>query len=449
MKIKRSTTSDGKIELKVTASAEKVQEAVRFADFQLALQSGIQPQSPEALGAAVKEKLGAAYDAFLGLEVARFLAPFAVTQEKLAIIGSPKVTSELASVSPDKELSFTIEVIPKPVYELDDFSPVKIQSRRAQVSDADIDQQLVMLAERAASLEKDDDRPVAEGDIVLISLKSLNEKGEEIAAFTAERRSYGLGRGGMPVDFDKNLIGMKPGETRTFTVSETIPQEPGAGEKDADGAGADEDAKKGAAKTLTVTFIVDLLEVQKRVIPAITDAWVEKNIPNAATVLELREEIRKQGLAQRERELAGARRFFAASELAKRFKGEIPEELYELTCNSIAQSLQQNLREQGRTLEEFIRQQAGDEQQFSLQLMAQAREMLAQGFSLDALARHLKLEITDEDIAETFRLMAPGHEKEAQMEFELTGRMYQVHEGALRNKANKWLLENAEIEYLD
>ncbi|MDR2587087.1 MAG: trigger factor [Coriobacteriales bacterium] len=445
MKIKRSTTSEGKIELEVTAPADKVQEAIRFVDFQLALQNGIQPQRPEELNNAVKEKLGEAYyNSFLEFEVARFLAPFAVTQEKLAIIGSPKVSSPPAGVTPGKELSFTVEVTPKPVYELSDFSPVKIQSRRAQVSDTEVEQQLVMLAERAASLEKDDDRPVAEGDIVLFSLKSLDEKGEEIAAFTAERRSYGLGRGGMPADFDKNLIGMKPGETRTFTVSETIPQAP-----DADGASAGEDAKEGVAKTLTVTFTVELLEIQKRVIPAITDAWVEKNIPNVKTVPELREEIRKQGLAQREQELAGARRFFVASELAKRFKGKIPDELYEMTRNSIVQSLQQSLREQGRTLEEFIQQQAGDEQQFSMQLMMQAREMLAQGFSLDALARHLELEVTDEDIAETFRLMAPGHEKEARMEFELTGRMYQVHEGALRNKANKWLLETAEIEYLD
>jgi trigger factor len=202
-------------------------------------------------------------------------------------------------------------------------------------------------------------------------------------------------------------------------------------------------------KTETFTFTVTILEIQKRVIPAITDEWVEKNIPGASTVPELREEIREQGLSQRERELDNMKTFLAASEFARRFKGSIPDELYELTRDDILRNLQQNVQAQGKTMQEFIDEQGGGEQQFSMQLMLQTREVLTQGFSLDALARHLKFETTDEDIKETFRIMAPGHEREAQMEFELTGRMYQIYEAALRNKANKWLVDNAEIEYMD
>jgi len=45
--------------------------------------------------------------------------------------------------------------------------------------------------------------------------------------------------------------------------------------------------------------------------------------------------------------------------------------------------------------------------------------------------------------------MAPGHEKEARQEFELTGRMYLIREAALRNKANSWLVETATINYAE
>jgi trigger factor len=344
------------------------------------------------------------------------------------------VTTTGVRVLPDRELNFTVEVIPKPMYEVEDFGPVKIRVPQTKVSDAEVDQQLVALAESRATFEKDEDHPIQEGNDVLFAIRALDDKGEEIKALTAERRSYTLGQNFMPGDFDKNLVGMKVGETRTFDVTDRDPLS----------AGTEQDDEK----MLTVTFTVTLLEIQKRVIPAITDAWVKKNMPGISTVPELREAIRKQGITQREQEQMNMKSFLAASEFARRFKGSIPDELYELTRDDILQNLQQNLKAQGKTMQDFLQEQGG-EQQFSMQLMMQTREVLTQSFSLDALARHLDFEVTDEDIAETFHLMAPGHEKEARMEFELTGRLYQIHEAALRNKANKWLVETAEIEYLD
>jgi trigger factor len=434
MKVKRTETPDGKIELRITASPSKVQDAIRFVDFQLAMQNGINPQDPEKLNATVREEVGEAYyQSYLDFQALQFLAPFAVTQEKLSIIGPPKVASSGATVAPGKEISFTAVVIPKPVYEIEDFSPVKIQIPQIKIEEAEIDQQLVMIAENYATFEKDEDRPVKEGDNLSFTIKTVDAAGEEVKGLTADRRSYTLGQDFMPKEFDENLLGMDVGETKTFDVTSV-------NFKRSD--------FEDPEKTETFTFTVTILEIQKRVIPAITDEWVEKNIPGSSTVPELREEIREQGIAQRERELDNMKTFLAASEFAKRFKGSIPDELYELTRDDILRNIQQNVQAQGKTMQEFINEQAGGEQQFSMQLMLQTREVLTQGFSLDALARHLKLETTDEDIKETFRVMAPGHEREAQMEFEFTGRMYQIYEAALRSKANKWLVDNAEVEYV-
>jgi trigger factor len=434
MKIKQSETTDGKIELQITAPAAKVKEALRFIDFQLAMQNGMNPQSAENLSAAVKEKVGEAYyNSFIDYQVMNFLAPFAVTQEKLAIIGPPKVTTSNVQVDPSKDLAFTAVVIPKPSYELEDFSPVKIQVPQAKVNEAEVDQQLVMIAESYATFEKDADHPVQDGNDLLFSISTVDESGEEVKQLTAQRRAYTLGQGFLPKEFDEGLLGMEVGETKTFDVAS----------KDFNRSDLED-----PEKTATFTFTVTVLEVQQKVIPAITDSWVEKNIPGMKTVPELREEVRKQGLAARQQEVTGATSFLAASEFAKRFKGSIPDELYELTRDDILQTLQANLKAQGKTLQDFIKEQAGGEQQFSMQIMMQTREVLTQSFSLDALARHLKLEVTDEDIEATFSLMAPGHEQEARREFELTGRMYQIYEGALRNKANKWLVDTAEIEYI-
>jgi len=83
-----------------------------------------------------------------------------------------------------------------------------------------------------------------------------------------------------------------------------------------------------------------------------------------------------------------------------------------------------------------------------MQLMMQVRESLRQGFALDALARHLKLKVTDEDYEDALKRIAPGHEEEARKEYEGTGRTYLITEAALRTKANKWLYDTATFEYM-
>ena len=434
MKVKRSETPDGKIELQITAPVNKVQEAIKFIDFQLAIQNGVDIRSVENLTEAVKEKVGEAYyKSFMDFQIMIFLAPFAVSQEKIAIIGPPRVESMGKSVELGREFSFRAIVIPKPIYEMTDFSPVKIQIPRASVSEAEIDEQMLKIAESYITYEKEENRPLRDGDDLLFAMKTVDSLGKEIPNLTAERRAYTIGQNYLPGGFDEQLIGMEVGQTKTFDIT--------AKEFSRNFA-------EGSEETETYTFTITLEEIQRRIIPAITDTWVKKNIPGCSTVPELREEVRKQGLEFKEREFAGMKSFAAASEFAKRFKGSIPDELYELTREEIISNLQQNLKAQGKTLQEVIKEQPGGEQQFSMELMLQTREVLIQSFTLDALARHLKLEITDADINETFHAMAPNYEQQARMEFEMTGRMYQIEEAALRNKANKWLVETAEIEYL-
>ncbi|MDR1712867.1 MAG: hypothetical protein LBR39_01750 [Coriobacteriales bacterium] len=430
--VKRKDREDGKIELSITAPGEKVDEAIRFITFQLAMQNNIPPQMTPDLSKAVIEKVGEAYfKSFVDFQVPQFLAPFAVSQEKLDIAMKPEVIASGASVTPGKEYSFKAVVTKKPIYEVSSYDPVTIKVPVPQVAEEEIDQQLVTLAENYATYEKDEDHPVAEGNDILISIDTKDFNGDAVPNLTAERRQFTLGQQFMPEEFDQNLLGMKVGESKTFEL--LLP-------------GFVTGKPDSTSEQDKVTITVKILEIQKRVVPAITDEWVAKTIPGAKTVPELREQIREQGLSMRQREVENMTSYLAASEFAKRFQGKIPDEYYEFTREELMSQLQQNLHNQNIQLQDYIEQQGGGQQQFGMMMMLQTREVLVQGFSLDALARHLKLSLEPADVEETFRLMAPGHEREARMEFEGTGRMYLIYEAALRNKANKWLVETATIE---
>ena len=48
--------------------------------------------------------------------------------------------------------------------------------------------------------------------------EGTDDKGEDIPSLTTENRPYGLGAGLFPAEFDEQLVGLKKGQTATFTL---------------------------------------------------------------------------------------------------------------------------------------------------------------------------------------------------------------------------------------
>jgi trigger factor len=84
-----------------------------------------------------------------------------------------------------------------------------------------------------------------------------------------------------------------------------------------------------------------------------------------------------------------------------------------------------------------------------MMLMLQTRETLVQGFSLDALFRHEKMTLTQDDLLATCHAMNPqGNPKQMLKQVEDAGRGFALRESAQRMKANRWLVDHAKINYV-
>jgi trigger factor len=431
LKIIKSEREDGKIQLNVTVPAKLTGNVIKSGAFALAMQNQINLKdvAEDEIVATVIEKVGEPqYKAFINYYACNSLAPFAVQEKGLEIIMDPQAetTDEIVE---GREFRFVATVTPKPQYELESYEPVKVKITRPVVTDAEIEAQLYALAENFASTVADEGAEVADGQEISIAIETTEvATGEPMRNLTAPKRVYQTGDGFLPAEFDDAIRGMKAGESRSFEWG--LPglegQEP-----------------------MPVSSTVTLLQVNKKIIPAITDAWVEAKIPNANNVAELKEMIRKEGEEYKAKELEAQKFFTTASELATRFKGYIADEIYEYTRANMLQGIQASLQQQGIDLKTYIQQQGMDEQQFSMQVMLQVRESLRQGFALDALARHMKLTVNDDDYKDALSRIAPGREDQARKEYEGTGRSYMINEAALRTKANKWLVETATYEYFE
>ena len=430
LKVTKKELPNGKIQLSVTIPAGATRDIYTSGMFILAMQNGLDVKNIkiEDLESEVLKTVGEAqFYAFLNHYAPTALAPHAISKAGIEPIMEPDVNSSM-EFAPDKEFAFTAVVTPKPHYELTSYDPVVVTIPKVTITDEEIDEQLLNLADRTSTSEVLEDGEVGLNCEVVFSLStSLTDTGETIDYLTADRRVYELGRDFMPKEFDENLLGMKVNETRTFDY--VLPGMIGlAGEPDEPHA---------ATSTVTIT------QINQRVVPTIDDAWVTENFPEAKNVEGLRAMMREQGMEFKTKELDDMKFFLVASELAKRFQGKIADEIFEFTRNEMLANLDEQLKQNGMTMEEYTQNIGMDQQQFNMSFMVHIRETLRQGFSLDALARHLKLTASEADIQDALTRMAPGNEDRARSDIEGSGRSYILTEAALRTMANKWLADTA------
>jgi trigger factor len=290
-----------------------------------------------------------------------------------------------------------------------------------------VDKQMAEMAAQWPTYEADDTaHPVEKGDHVLLRIEaSLN--GERLDGLSCDSRTYTAGEGYMPEGFDEQIIGMKPGETKSFTF---------------EGPNIDDD---GNEITETIAREVEVLENQHEVIPTINDEWVRMNMPMYKDLAGFRAALTEQIEREARMNYDMQVREVAAGELAKRFKGSIENPVYESMQKNMMSDLRRNLQRQGITYEQYVERNGG-QQQFNMMMMMQIRETLVKGYALDAVFRHEGLVVTDEDIEEICYMTNPQSPAQARKQFEESGNGYILRESAERLRATKWVVDHAIIK---
>ncbi len=427
MKVTQKKIEDGKVRLEASVTAEEVNNALQAAHSGFADTMGLAPQKDKTVAQAAEESMGIKnLDSVVESSAIDALVPLALDKKNIVPSFPPKAEPK-TPFKRDRPFTFTMDVTLKPEYELKSYDPVEITVEPFKFDESSVDEQLAEMANRYTTYEADDPKPVEKGDSCLLAMKCF-ENGEEIQGLTSDGRTFVAGEGYMPEGFEENILGMQPGETKSFTF---------------EGPGVDEEYNE---ITQVIDCTVTVKEIQKAVVPEINDEWIKTNMPMYKDLADLRQNI-KTSLKTREREnYENYKRQLAASELARRFEGEIADEVYEATRANILNDIRTNLQQQGKSWDDFLEENGG-EQQFGMLLMLQSRDILVQGYSLDAVFRHEHLTIADEDIEAACRVMNPqSNPKATRQQLEQSGRGFVLRESAERMKANQWVLDHAIVK---
>lgn len=429
MKVVKKKGENGFLKYDVTASTQEVSQALNQASEQFCQQMGIQPVQGKTPAQVVSERMGIKdLDSVIAAQAAEMLIPRAIDKQGIVPAFTPDMKANVP-LKRGRAYSFTLDVLPKPSYELDDYSPVKFTIQPFESDEEEIDRQIGLMAKEYMTFVPTDEKPIHKGDSCKIKM-STTKNGEEVKGLCFDGRSYTLGEDLMPKGFDEGLDGMVVGETRTFTF---------------EGPGLDEDFNE-VMEEYEVT--VTLLENQKEIVPVVTDEWIKNNVPMYKDVADMRAKIGKEVNDERRKYYEDYKRNTAAAKLADRFDGKVPDEIYEGAMRDETRTLRQQVAASGQTWEDFLEQQGG-EQQVSMIMMMTMRRNLVQGYALDAYYRHYNLSFTEDDLNEACFQINPRDPKFARKQMEKNGLGYALREAAERLRACKHLVENADITVAD
>ncbi|MBR2522655.1 MAG: hypothetical protein IKE61_05980 [Coriobacteriales bacterium] len=421
------------IEFYATYAAEDVATEIDKSLELIARSSGILFTPEDDLEAKIKETVSKEqFDALLQDFVMNRLAPFVINAEDNLVIATDPICSSNEIPKADKDFTFTIRVLIKPKVTLESYEPVKIKMPIRPITQEEIDQQFDQIIAMTTTYEPNDDQTatVELGDFIKINLRTFDDKGEELKGLTGDERLLQLDYGFMPKDFVNQIIGMKVGDSKEFEFK--APRDFGE---------ENENTEYDIYKST-----VEVLEFQHQVVPTLTDEFVKENVPGFDTYAELEQNIRNYVEQQHIQADEQYKSMLVDAANAERFKGGVDDEIYEVTAQNIVRQMRMQLSTEGKTINDFMKEQDIDEQTFNMQIMLQARDVVRQGFALDAIYNERFGELKDEDIDKAFKAISQKNPEDVKQDFIESGRWFSILEVAKRLKAHNWLMCTAEVE---
>ena len=324
------------------------------------------------------------------------------------------------------QYSAMIEV--KPDIQLEEYTGLKIEGKKEEVKDEEVEERLKALQNLHANLKTiSEARPIQTGDYVIVDYEArLGGKpleGGKAIDFTVE-----VGSGQFIPAFEEKLIGLKPEEEKEIEVS--FPEDYGY--------------QKWAGKT--ISFHVKIKEIKEKILPPLDDEFA-KDLGDYSSFEELK--VKLKGEIEKENELALERQLKdqVVDQLLEINPFDVPESLVGEQAKAMVSDTKLRLAAQGVALKKL----GVSEEKLQEDYKAMAQKQVRTFLILEKIAGAEGIAVTDEEADDRLREMSERmHQKfdVVKRYYEKNGLLPEVKAGIIRDKTLNFLLEKANISYV-
>lgn len=288
----------------------------------------------------------------------------------------PKV--DIKSIGEDGvEFLFTITTMPN--VEISKYKGLNVKKEKVKVTDEEISHEMQHLLERFTELAIKDEGKVESGNVAVIDFEGFKD-GEPFDGGKGENYSLEIGSNTFIPGFEDQVIGMEKGEEKDINV--TFP----------------EDYHAENLKGQAVTFKVKVHEIKEKQVRELDEEFFEDlGLEGVNDEKALKEEIKKNIKAGKEREIEDKFVDEILSKIAENTKVDIPEELVHDEIHHMMHNFEDQIKMQGVSLEVFYEMTKSTEEDLHNQMKPEAEKHVLYRMILEKVKELEKINVTDKE----------------------------------------------------
>ncbi|MDI6752519.1 MAG: trigger factor [bacterium] len=313
----------------------------------------------------------------------------ALEKEGISPIAGPWITKESIDFSKEKPLTFSVELEVEPEFEIPDWRNIKLSRKKVEVKDKDVENALIEIAERKATLiEKISS--VENKDIAVIDYVAYLEGSEKKEGFGVYVE---VGKKLFPEKLEKELIGMRVNEKKSFKAK--MPSQT----RDTSLAGKE------------VEFSVHLLGIKEKHLPKLSDEFAKEM--GCSDMKELKRNVEEELQRTAESIMRTSLKNQMEEELLKRCSFPLPPSIVSAQAESILTTIIYNLKKEEKELEDYLASQNKTKEDLRKDITEEATKTVNLFYILNRIGEIEGIECTDTELESWVRLnLAQKHLQE-------------------------------------
>lgn len=343
----------------------------------------------------------------------------AVKEKQLRVAGYPRIEVKPTEDAGKFEYTATFEIYPE--IAVGSVENARIDRPVVEIGDAEVDKTIEILRKQRTHFHEVK-RAAANGDQARIDYRGSID-GTPFDGGTAEDQHVLLGGGQLLADFEKNVIGMQPGETKTFDLR--FPD--------------DYHGKEVAGKH--ARFEVTLKEVREPHIPSVDAEFARSLGVNDGDIARMRAEI-KANLEREVKRRATARvKDQVMKSLLDVTTVELPKALVDMEIERLTHNMRRDLESRGMKADQIPMPREAFE--------PEARRRVSLGLIMAELMSQQKLEARSEQVKAVVSEYAQSYEKPEEVMrwyYQQPERLREIESVVLEDNVVQWVLAKAKVE---
>ncbi len=316
----------------------------------------------------------------------------AAKESGLDIVSRPGI--DIVEIEAGKDFVFSAEVAVKPEVTVENYKGIEVDKVPTEVTDADIDAEILKVREQNSRLVSVDGRAVESGDTAIIDYEGSVD-GVPFEGGKGENHELVIGSHSFIDGFEDQIIGHNIGDE--FDVNVTFPNE--YHEKSLSGKAA--------------VFKTKVNAIKIKELPEADDEFAQ-DVSEFDTIDEYKADVRKKLEESKANSAKAAKEDAAIDKIVENTTFDIPGVMIDTQAEQMYDSFANRLQSQGLSMDMYLKYTGLDEEKIMKDIRPQAEKKIKTRLVLDAIAKAENITASDEEIDAEIKKTAEAYGMEVE-----------------------------------